>query len=54
MTPGSLIRRLRTYILKRLGIETPEHRTGLWWELDLLLVILLGTWAFGLVALFSK
>ena len=47
--PGRLIR-MRQWLLCRLGIDTSEALDGRWWEVDLLLVLLLGGLALGLLA----
>ena len=45
-----ILTRMRQWLLRRLGIDTSEALDGRWWEVDLLLVLLLGGLALGLLA----
>lgn len=46
------IYRLRSWLLARFGITSEKARKGVWWEADLLLVIVAGLILWGLVGLF--
>lgn len=48
-----VLRILRTWIARRLGLESKSAKNGDWWEIDLILVILLGAAFLGAAAWFS-
>ena len=43
----------RAWVARRLGIKAPEARSGVWWEIDLVIVILTGAGLIGLARLFG-
>ena len=45
-----ILTQMRQWLLRRLGIDTSEALDGRWWEVDLLLVLLLGGLALGMLA----
>ena len=50
MKTPSLIQTMRQWIAKRLGLNSRDATNGSWWEVDLILVFLLGVFCLGLVA----
>jgi hypothetical protein len=45
-----MLRRIRSVIAGLLGIKAEAAKNGEWWEIDLVLVILLGAAAAGFIA----
>lgn len=48
---GSFIRSLRSWLLRRFELDVDESSTKSWWEVDLLIVLLMGVGILGAVAL---
>ena len=46
----NIIDRLRATLADRLGIRDEASKNGLWWEIDLIMVILAGAIAAGILA----
>lgn len=51
MRRRGIINRLRSHIAHTLGIGSDDAANGKWWEIDLIIVILGGAFALGIVAL---
>jgi len=47
------LRSLRSWLADRLGVRAEAAKNGDWWEIDLILVVVLGSVAAGLIALLS-
>ncbi len=50
MKRTGLIFKLRSAVAALFGIAADDARRGLWWEIDLLLVVLIGALALGVAA----
>jgi hypothetical protein len=50
MLRGGLLYKVRTFVAGLFGISSEAARTGRWWEVDLLLVVLLGAFWLGIAA----
>ena len=48
---GGWLRGLRAWLLARLGIDVDEEATRYWWEIDFVLIFLLGSGIMGVIAL---
>ena len=48
-----MIMRMRKWLLQRLGMGASGAQDGRWWEVDLLLVLLLGCVTLGILAWFG-
>lgn len=46
----NIIDRLRATLADRLGLRDEASKNGLWWEIDLIMVILAGAIAAGILA----
>jgi len=46
----TLVLKIRSWLLERLGIPSQEARDGEWWEVDAILVLLLGSALLGIAA----
>lgn len=46
-----MVRMLRRWLLRRLGLPIEEDKTGAWWELDLIVALLIGAWLMGAIAI---
>ena len=52
MQNGGLVSRIRAAVAALFGVSDQAARTGSWWEVDLVLVVLLGSFALGIAAWF--
>jgi hypothetical protein len=50
MSRSGFLYRLRTAITHLFGVSSEDARHGRWWEVDLLLVVLLGAFILGAIA----
>jgi hypothetical protein len=51
MDRKGLLYRIRSALSSTLGLASEEARRGQWWEIDLIIVTLLGSFMLGLAAL---
>lgn len=47
------MRPLRSFLADLLGVRNESARNGDWWEMDLIIVVLGGVFAAGIIAWFS-
>lgn len=50
MQRRGFLNHLRGHIADVLGIRSPEAAAGEWWEIDLIIVVLAGAFAAGIIA----
>lgn len=50
MSFSKLLNTLRSILAQRLGIKSRRAADGTWWEIDFILVLLLGSVVIGLLA----
>lgn len=50
MRKDDLVRMMRAWVAARLGIKDAAAQDGSWWEIDAVIVLLLGSAALGLAA----
>lgn len=53
MPKPSNIHRIRGFLADRLGLRSSQARSGEWWEIDMILIVLLGSFILGVSAWIS-
>lgn len=51
MRPSRFVYLIRSWVLDKLEIRSTESRNGAWWEVDFIIVLLLGSGILGALAL---